>query len=75
MKKPHSDINSTEMLIKVRERVHNKYREPLSDDVPEIWKYLVKIGLIYVYFIYHHVINVYLILFINVKKFPISHGT
>ncbi|RGB36761.1 hypothetical protein C1646_696586 [Rhizophagus diaphanus] len=42
LKKPHSDIVNTEMLIRIRERVRNKYREPLSDDVPEIWKYLVK---------------------------------
>jgi len=32
------------MLIKIRERVRNKYREQLSQDVPEIWKYLVKRG-------------------------------
>ncbi|GBC05371.1 hypothetical protein RclHR1_00620011 [Rhizophagus clarus] len=42
LKKPHSDIVNKEMLISIRERVRNRYREPLSDDVPEIWKFLVK---------------------------------
>jgi len=32
------------MLISIRERVRNRYREPLSDDVPDVWKFLVKRG-------------------------------
>ncbi|RIA81298.1 kinase-like domain-containing protein, partial [Glomus cerebriforme] len=42
LKKPHSDINNTEMLISIRERVRKRYHEPLSDDVPDIWKFIVK---------------------------------
>jgi len=32
------------MLISIRERVRNKYREQLSEDVPDVWKFLVKRG-------------------------------
>ncbi|CAG8520523.1 9216_t:CDS:2 [Funneliformis caledonium] len=44
LKKPHSDLSKSEMLVSIRKRVRDKYREPLSAEVPDMWKYLVKMG-------------------------------
>ncbi|CAI2170324.1 14929_t:CDS:2 [Funneliformis geosporum] len=45
LKKPHSDLNKSEMLVSIRKRVRDKYREPLSAEVPDIWKFLVKMAM------------------------------
>ncbi|CAI2167819.1 12882_t:CDS:2 [Funneliformis geosporum] len=42
LKKPHSDLNKSDVLLGIRERVNDRYCLPFSDEVPPKWKALVK---------------------------------
>jgi len=44
LKKPHSDINRAEILVKIRKRVKDRYCLSLSDDVPTEWRFIVSRG-------------------------------
>ncbi|CAG8712452.1 6916_t:CDS:1, partial [Funneliformis mosseae] len=44
LKKPHSDLDKSEILNSVRKRMRERYYEPLSDDVPFEWKDMVSTG-------------------------------
>ncbi|CAI2164741.1 7886_t:CDS:2 [Funneliformis geosporum] len=41
LKKPHSDLDKSEILGSIRKRIQEKYYEPFSDDVPGEWKHIV----------------------------------
>ncbi|RGB36213.1 kinase-like domain-containing protein [Rhizophagus diaphanus] len=41
LKKPHSDINRSEILVNIRTRIRNRYRLPFSYEVPMEWIYIV----------------------------------
>ncbi|RIA79931.1 kinase-like domain-containing protein [Glomus cerebriforme] len=41
LKKPHSDLNKSEILLSIRTRVRERYRLPFSDDVPYEWIFIV----------------------------------
>jgi hypothetical protein len=42
LKKPHSDLNKSEILVGIRKRVSERYCLPFSDGIPDEWKYLFK---------------------------------
>ena len=44
LKKPHSDLNKSDMLVSIRKRVGERYALPFSDDVPYEWRYTVAKG-------------------------------
>ncbi|CAB5383851.1 unnamed protein product [Rhizophagus irregularis] len=41
LKKPHSDLNKSEILVGIRNRVTERYNLPFSDGIPDDWKNLV----------------------------------
>ncbi|GBB84820.1 hypothetical protein RclHR1_01140009 [Rhizophagus clarus] len=41
LKKPHSDINKSEILVNIRIRIRNRYVLPFSNEVPMEWIYIV----------------------------------
>ncbi|CAG8760027.1 15301_t:CDS:2, partial [Funneliformis caledonium] len=41
LRKPHSDLDKSEILGSIRKRMQEKYYEPFSDDVPGEWKQIV----------------------------------
>ncbi|CAG8662836.1 10428_t:CDS:2 [Rhizophagus irregularis] len=41
LKKPHSDIDRSEILVNIRTRIRNRYRLPFSYEVPMEWIYIV----------------------------------
>ncbi|GBC04289.1 hypothetical protein RclHR1_00560016 [Rhizophagus clarus] len=41
LKKPHSDLDKSVMLVGIRKRISEKYCLPFSDDVPIEWKTIV----------------------------------
>ncbi|CAG8441233.1 14354_t:CDS:2 [Funneliformis caledonium] len=47
LKKPHSDLNKSDVLLGIRERVNDRYCLPFSNEVPRKWKELVKDAMIY----------------------------
>ncbi|CAI2164743.1 7887_t:CDS:2 [Funneliformis geosporum] len=47
LKKPHSDLDKSEILNKVRKRMRENYYEPLSKDVPFEWKNMVSTAMEY----------------------------
>ncbi|CAG8667931.1 11399_t:CDS:10, partial [Funneliformis mosseae] len=44
LKKPHSDLDKSEILNSVRKRIREKYYEPFSNDVPSEWRDIVSNG-------------------------------
>ncbi|GBC07600.1 hypothetical protein RclHR1_07560004 [Rhizophagus clarus] len=47
LRKPHSDLNKSEILVGIRKRVSERYCLPFSDDIPEEWKNLVKSAMLH----------------------------
>ncbi|RIA93146.1 kinase-like domain-containing protein [Glomus cerebriforme] len=41
LRKPHSDLNKSEILVGIRKRVSDRYCLPFSDGIPDKWKKLV----------------------------------
>lgn len=44
LKKPHSDLSKSDILVGIRKRVSERYCLPFSDGIPEKWKILVASG-------------------------------
>ena len=44
LRKPHSDINRSEILVNIRTRVRERYHLPFSDNVPIEWIFIVSRG-------------------------------
>ncbi|CAI2164744.1 7888_t:CDS:2 [Funneliformis geosporum] len=47
LKKPHSDLNKSEILGSIRKRIQENYYEPFSDNVPGEWKQIVSTAMEY----------------------------
>ncbi len=44
LKKPHSDLDESEMHDIIKKRIKKGYLEPLSNDVPDEWEWVVTRG-------------------------------
>ncbi|CAB4488115.1 unnamed protein product [Rhizophagus irregularis] len=47
LKKPHSDLNKSEILVGIRNRVNERYNLPFSDGIPDDWKNLIRTAMLH----------------------------